>query len=157
MQKNDNVANKALLIEGDANGFVRPHRDCAMVLDSLQFNNMSRLKTVCFSCELNRHLPNFVLSLRGHTKTRQELTLASARPFFVFHDSSITSEFLLITAKTAMFSDFKEGEISLQTAYYRSNQTRVNQGLVPAWLQPQRWRHARPTATLQDQFSGRNL
>ena len=50
------------------------------------------------------------MSLRGHTKTRQELTLASARPFFVFHDSSITSEFLLITAKTAMSLDLKEGE-----------------------------------------------
>ena len=48
MQKNDNVTNKAFLIEGDANGFVRPHRDCAMVMDSLQFNNMSRLKTVIF-------------------------------------------------------------------------------------------------------------
>ena len=51
LQKNDNVTNKALLIEGDANGFVRPHRDCAIVMDSLQF--MSRLKTVSFSCELN--------------------------------------------------------------------------------------------------------
>ena len=49
MQKNDN----ALLINGDAKGFVRPHRDCTMVMDSLQFNNMSRLKTVSFSCELN--------------------------------------------------------------------------------------------------------
>ena len=48
MQKNDNVTNKTLPIEGDANGFVRPHRDCAMVMDSLQFNNMSRLKTVIF-------------------------------------------------------------------------------------------------------------
>ena len=38
------------------------------------------------------------------------MTLVSARPFFVFHDSSITSEFLLITAKTAMSSDLKEGE-----------------------------------------------
>ena len=53
LQKNDNVTNKALLIEGDANGFARPHRDCAMVMDSLKFNNMSRLKTVSFSCELN--------------------------------------------------------------------------------------------------------
>ena len=53
MQKNDNVTNKALRIESDANGFVRPHRDCAMVMDSLQFNSMSRLKTVFFSCELN--------------------------------------------------------------------------------------------------------
>ena len=53
LQKNDNVTNKALLIEGDANGFVRPHRDCAIVMDSLQFNNMSRLKTGSFSCELN--------------------------------------------------------------------------------------------------------
>ena len=51
LQKNDNVTNKALLIEGDAHGFVRPHRDCAMVMDSLQF--MSRLKTVSFSCEIN--------------------------------------------------------------------------------------------------------
>ena len=42
LQKNDNVTNKALLTDGDANGFVRPHRDCAMVMDSLQFNNMSR-------------------------------------------------------------------------------------------------------------------
>ena len=57
MQKNDNVINKALLIEGDANGFVRPHRNCAMVMDSLQFNNMSRLKTVSFSCELNTPPP----------------------------------------------------------------------------------------------------
>ena len=48
-QNNDNVTNKALLIEGDANRFVRPHRDCAMVMDSLQFNNMPRLKTVSFS------------------------------------------------------------------------------------------------------------
>ena len=56
-KKNDNVTNKALLIEGDANGFVRPYRDCAMVLDSLQFNNMSRLKTVSFSCELNTPPP----------------------------------------------------------------------------------------------------
>ena len=54
MQKNDNVTNKALLINGDANRFVRPHRDCAMVMDSLQFNNnMSRLKAVSFRCELN--------------------------------------------------------------------------------------------------------
>ena len=52
MQKNDNVTNKALLIEGDANGFVRPHHDCTMVMDSLQFNNMSRLKVVSLSCEL---------------------------------------------------------------------------------------------------------
>ena len=52
-QKNDNVTNNALLIEGDANGFVRPHHNCAMVMDSLQFNNMSRLKTVSFSCELS--------------------------------------------------------------------------------------------------------
>ena len=49
LQKNDNVTNKALLIEGDANGFMRPHLDCAMVMDSLQFNNMPRLKTVSFS------------------------------------------------------------------------------------------------------------
>ena len=49
LQENNNVTNKALLIEGDANGFVRPHRDCAMVMDSLQFNNMPRLKTVSFS------------------------------------------------------------------------------------------------------------
>ena len=53
MQKNDNGTNKALLINGDANGFVRPHRDCAMVMDSLQFNNISRLKTASFSCKLN--------------------------------------------------------------------------------------------------------
>ena len=49
LQKNDNVTNKALFIEGDANGFVRPHHDCAMVMESLQFNNMPRLKTVSFS------------------------------------------------------------------------------------------------------------
>ena len=53
LQKNDNVTSKALLIEGDANGFTRPHRDCTMVMDSLQFNNMSRLKTVSFSFKLN--------------------------------------------------------------------------------------------------------
>ena len=41
MQKNDNVTNKALLIKGDANGFVRPHRDCAMVMDSLQLTCQS--------------------------------------------------------------------------------------------------------------------
>ena len=58
MQKNDNVTNKALLINGDANGFVRPHHDCAMIMDSLQFNNMSRLKTVFFSCELNTRQEN---------------------------------------------------------------------------------------------------
>ena len=57
MQKNDNVTNKALLINDDANGFVRPHRDCSMVVDSLQFNNMSRLKTVSFSCELSTTPP----------------------------------------------------------------------------------------------------
>ena len=57
LRKNDNVTNKALRIEGDANGFVRPHRDCAMVKDSLQFNNMSRLTTVSFSCELNTPPP----------------------------------------------------------------------------------------------------
>ena len=44
LQKNDNVTNKALRIEGDGNGFARPHCDCAMVMDSSQFNNMSRLK-----------------------------------------------------------------------------------------------------------------
>ena len=53
LQKNDNVTSKALLIEGDANEFMRPHRDCTMVMDSLQFNNMSRLKAVSFSFELN--------------------------------------------------------------------------------------------------------
>ena len=43
MQKNDNVTNKALLIKGDANGFVRPHRDCdcTMVIDSLQLTCQS--------------------------------------------------------------------------------------------------------------------
>ena len=73
--------------------------------------------TMFKSLGLNKRIPNFVLSLRGHTKTRRELTpfcakesFALARPFFVFHDSSIISEFLLIIAKTAMFSDLKEGE-----------------------------------------------
>ena len=37
----------ALLIEGDASGFMRPHRHCAIVMDSLQFMSVS------FSCEIN--------------------------------------------------------------------------------------------------------
>ena len=41
------MTKKALLIEGDANGFVRPDRHCAMVMDSLQFMSVS------FSCEIN--------------------------------------------------------------------------------------------------------
>ena len=41
MQKNDNVTNKALLMKGDANGFERPHRNCAMVMNSLQLTCQS--------------------------------------------------------------------------------------------------------------------
>ena len=41
MQKNDNVTNKALLVNSDANGFMRKHRDCAMVMDSLQLTCQS--------------------------------------------------------------------------------------------------------------------
>ena len=111
-----------------------------------------------------RRIPNFILSLRGHTKTRWELTpsrakenFASARPFFGFHDSSIISEFLLITAEIAMSSNLKEGENQSADSILSSKPNTSKSKPCSSSVSTSTMASSSSNSALRDQFSGQNL